>query len=130
MIYDALGRKIPAGDISFVNRVIDLKKKSGSNPWPVIEGCIKFWRDKRRKRWDAYLIHIDDTRETRRDSKFASVHDRANDGYLRYTLDIPQEIIYMIRCIYSPDELPMDKQSGFFKEFAKRFPVFRVAQKI
>ncbi len=128
-ILDSKGRKLEGTDIAFVDKVLKLKNKSGSNPWPVLEEIVKFWRSKNRKRWDAYLIDVQNVKESRKDQKYASVHDKKNDGYLRYILDIPQEIIFMIRCVYSPDELPMDKKSGFFKEFAKKFTVFKVAKK-
>lgn len=129
-IYDQFGRKIDPGDISFINNLVSLKAKSGSNPWPCIEAIIKFWAGKNRNKWKSYLLYLDDIKETRADRKYGSVHDKVNDGYLRYTLDIPMEIVYMIRCLYNADELPMDKQSGFFKEFAKRFPKFKIAEKM
>ena len=115
-------------DISLVERLITIKKKSGSNPWPAIEECIKVFKTRKPTHWKSHLIQVEDLRQSRKDPKYASTHDKATGGYLRYTLDIPSDIIYLINALYSPAELPMNKQ--FFIEFAKRYPELKVAQKL
>ena len=107
--------------------LLDLKKKSGSNPWPVIERVIEVWSKKELRTWESYLVHLDNVRNTRKDKKYASTYDKKHGGYLRYTLDIPQEVMFMIRVLYDPFELPMTKE--FFKEWSKRFPKMRIAEK-
>ncbi len=127
-IYNAFGQKIPLRHIRSVEQLVKLKSRSGSSPWPVIEKCFDIWAAEKPAKWKSYVIYIDDVRKTRKDPKFASTKDPITGGYLRYTVDIPQEIMMMIRCIYSPDELPMNRE--FFIEFAHRFPKFRIAQKL
>lgn len=127
-IYDSFGIKRKIKDVAAVERLFSLKEKSGSNPWPVIEQCIKIWESSEPNTWDSYLYHLESTRETRKDQKFASVHDKKNDGFLRYTLDIPEKVLFMIRCVYDADELPMNKE--FFQSFAQRFPKFKIAEKL
>lgn len=123
-LYNNLGQPIKTDNIQFVDHVVSLKQKSGSNPWPVIEKLISYWANQSPSRYQSFLINISDTKATRRDKKFASSKEQS----LRWTLDVPQEVISMIRCLYNADELPMTKE--FFREFAGRFPAFKVAEKI
>lgn len=123
---DGVPRKI--SDLRAVEHLFKLKEKNGANPWPVIENIIDIWVQKRPKEWQSYLIDLEKTRKTRKDSKYASTYDKKHGGYLRYTLDIPETVIYMIRAVYSPDELPMNKK--FFHEWSRRFPKMKVAQKV
>lgn len=127
-IYDSFGIKRKISHINAVARLEKLKETSGTNPWPVIEECLKVWESKAPKTYESYLIHLDNVKKTRKDSKFASTYDKQTGGYLRYTLDIPQDVMYMIRCLYTADELPMNKR--FFESWAKKFPKMMIAEKL
>lgn len=111
-----------------VDRLVKLKRTNGSNPWPVIEECIKIWEATRPKEWKSYIIELGKLRATRKDRKFASTKDKVTGGYLRYTLDIPEKVMKMIRCIYNPDELPMNRE--FFLAWSRKFPQMKVAEKL
>ena len=124
MIYDMFGRKV---DVAFIEKYAMLKKKSGSSPWPVIEEAIRDWHKTSPKEWKAFLISVQDLRETRKDPKFASTTDKVTGGILRYTLDIPFPVMKIIRAVYNVDELPMNRE--FFQIFARKFPQFRIAEK-
>jgi len=126
--YDQFGRKRKLEHLRAVERLEELKQKNGTNPWPVIEECFRIWESTNPKAWQAHLVNIYDLRRTRKDSKFASSKDPVTGGILRYTLDIPEKVMYMIRMLYSVEELPMDRP--FFLEFARRFPKLKVAQKV
>ena len=128
VIYNAWGIPRHTSHLAAVRYLEEIKKNNGSNPWPVIECCIKIWQDSSPKEWKAYIVEINDLRNTRKDPKFASTYDRVQGGSLRYILDIPEKVIKMIRCVYDVDELPMNKK--FFHEFARRFPKFQIAQKL
>lgn len=119
-------RPVDTGLIDSVDKLIDLKKESGSNPWPVIEKLFELWKISKPTEWKSYIIYIKETRDTRKDKKFACGKEKFNP--VRYTLDIPQWIMLAIRMIYSKEELPMDKV--FFRHFAKHFPKFKIAEKI
>ena len=127
-LFDSRGRKYKSDHIKWVDYVTKLKGKNSSNPWPVIEACFNFWAKQSPTRYRSYLVSINDVRETRKEKKFASTTDRVTGGILRYTLYIPEEVILMIRCIYNESELPMDRK--FFMEFARRFPRFKIAEKL
>lgn len=115
-------------DVIAADKLIGLKKKSGDNPWPVIEEILTIWATKHPNEWQSFLVHIDNVRQTRKDKKFGSTYDKKHGGYLRYTLDIPQQVMLMIRTLYDHTELKMDRR--FFIEFARRFPRLKVAEKL
>ena len=124
-MYDIFGNKI---ELVFIDKYVTLKKKSGSNPWPVIEEAISDWKKIKPKEWEAFIVNVQDLRNTRKDKKYASTTDKVTGGILRYTLDIPYPVMRLIRAVYNVDELPMNKE--FFLEFARKFPYFKVADKL
>lgn len=108
----------------FILHIEKLKSKSGTDPWPVIEAIVDFWVDQSPTRYKSYLYQLEDTRETRLDSKFAE----SKGGMFRYTLDIPADIMYIIRRVYTVEELPMDRE--FFIRWGKKFKKMKIAEKI
>lgn len=126
--YDQFGQVRKWDDVAIVNQLYRLKQVNGSNPWPVIEKVLEVWSKRPTQEWKSYLIQLGKIRATRKDLKFASTKDKITGGYLRYTLDIPEKVIFMIRCLYSSQELPMNRE--FFHYFAKRFPAFKIAEKL
>lgn len=122
-IYDQFGIPRNISDIRSVEKLESLKRKSQGNPWPVIEECLKIWKDSEPKTWESYLYRLEQVKSTRRDQRFG----QSRTGMYRYTLDIPQKVMFMIRCLYDDEELPMNKE--FFHEFARRFPRLKVAEK-
>ena len=119
-------RYAPATDVQAADRLLTLKKTK--DVWEVIEECFKIWADKHPKEYKSFLFHVQEVRETRKRTKgFRGVTKGKDGGYIEYTMDIPQDIIYMLRVLYTPEELPMDKK--FFRKFAKKFPKFKVSGK-
>lgn len=108
----------------FILHIEKIKSKSGTNPWPVIEAIIDFWVDQNYSRYKSYLYQLEETRETRIDSKFGE----SKNKMFRYTLDIPSDIMYIIRHVYTAEELPMNRE--FFIEWGKRFKKMKIADKI
>jgi hypothetical protein len=111
------------------DRLIDLKKDSGSNPWPVIDEILKLWKKSRSEEFKSYLVELDNIKKTRKVTKgFSGVSkDKSKASYTVYIADIPEFVIKAIRMVYDPEELPMTKE--FFTEFTKRYPAFKVAKK-
>jgi len=127
MLFDQFGNPIKEGLVQFVDEVMKARGATGA-PWPAIELIVSFFKKQKPKRYQSHLVQVRDLRETRKDQRFASTTDKVTGGILRYTLDIPSDIIYMIRKVYSEEELPMNRE--FFTEFAKRYPEWKVAQKL
>ena len=127
-IYDKYGIRRKWKDIRAVEKLYKLKETSGSDPWPVIEECLNMWVASAPGTWKSFLYEIDQTRETRKDQEFGSTVDNSTGATLRYTLDIPEKVVYMLRILYTPQELPMNRD--FYIAFANRFPRFKIAQKM
>lgn len=126
-IYDSFGIRRKLSDLRFVEDIEKLKRKSAS-PWPVVERCLEYWAQKEPKAWKSFLINVKNTRDTRRNGgKSDRKKDWKHGGQFTYTLDLPEFVVYMLRMIYTPEELPMNQE--FFDAFAERFPKFRVAEK-
>lgn len=122
-IYDQFGVARDIKYLNAANKLFTLKKKSGSNPWPVVEECLKIWTETHPTQYNSFLVDLTDIKETRK-NKFASSDQEA----FRYTLDIPETVMYMIRMVYSAEELPMDK--SFLRAWGKKFPKMKIAERI
>lgn len=132
VIYDHLGIPRKVEHLRMVERLETLKKESGANFWPVIEECFHMWESTNPTEWESYLVYMDDVRSTRKNKTYAwnsKKGDPVHGGIIRYTLDIPRKVHDMIRCLYTPDELPMNSPK-FTQEFARRFPQYKVAEKL
>lgn len=110
--------------VKTIEHLYKLKAKSVSDPWPVIEECLNIWSESEPTNYQSFLYNLQGVKESRRDRTYAA----SPTGSLRYTLDVPERVLYMIKMLYTTDELPMNKE--FFREWAKRFPKMRVAEKI
>lgn len=107
--------------VMLVDKLIKLKRDNQTNVWVVIDEIIKIWKDKYPTSWKSFIVTTEKTRDSRA-NKYGS-NDRAG---LRYTVDMPEWVHNVIRRLYDPSELAMDKK--FFREFWKRYPVFRVSE--
>jgi hypothetical protein len=119
------GKIYKAEDILFADKVIEARKNK--DPWTVIEMLVEAWAKKTPEDFKAFKLHLSDTKSGLDDKKFGRT---TGDKYMerRLTVVFPQDLMYMIRSIYKNDELPMDKK--FFSEFAKRFRIFQIPEKL
>lgn len=108
-------------DIIFADKVIE--QKINKSPWEVIETIVNHWISKNPTKYDSFLIDIKAKRDTRR-----NVYGSNKSRSIRSTLDIPADIIKMIRAVYKSDEFPMDKK--FMEEMWRRYPVFRASERL
>jgi len=123
IIYNQYGEPRDTRDIEAVEGLLKLKEKHGSDVWPVIEECLRIWTSKHPSEYKSFLFQLDDMKQTRR-NQFAS----SETEMFRYTLDIPEKVIFMLRKLYTTDELPMDKK--FFRTWARKFPKMQIAERI
>jgi len=123
---DDLVKYAPAKTVQAADRLLRLKKEN--KLWEVVEECFNIWSSKHPTEWKSFLFHVQEIRETRKSTKgFRGVTKGKDGGYIEYTMDVPQDVIFMLRVLYTPDELPMDKK--FFRQLGKRFPKFKVSGK-
>ena len=104
------------------DKIMEASKDKGV--WEVIGEIIQIWFDSHPARWSSYLIHLKEIKKTRKNELASS---EKHGSYLRYLVDVPIEVTKMIRIIYPPDELKMDKK--FWRKFAKEFKMFTIPKK-
>jgi hypothetical protein len=129
-IYDDFGKKRKISDLNAVETLFRLKRENGSNPWPVIEKCIEIWTQTNPREWKSFLYEVNDTKRNRRNEFAASDprKDEKHGGIIRYTLDIPEKVMFMVRCVYDSSELDMNRE--FMLKWARKFPRMKIAEKI
>lgn len=93
--------------------------------WDVIEEVMKVWAKTNPKSYESYLVDLKDFKDTGKITNiggkaFSNVSKDANGNILRHRLDIPVKVVYMIRRLYSVEELPMDEK--FYNKWARLFP--------
>lgn len=123
VVEDGIPRR--AEDIELVEQVIKLR--NNKNHWAVIDLLIKVWAKSASDEVDAFQVQVKDYKEGLVDSKYGQTKG-GKDFERRFTISFPKTLMIMIRTQYKADELPMD--SKFFSEFAKRYPFFKVSEKI
>ena len=101
-----------------------LKCKNNSDHWGAVDLLLKAWSKSAPDEVDALQIQINDYKETLADPKFGQTKG-GKQFERRFQLVFPRKLLQMIRTIYKPEELIMDKE--FFAEFIKRYPFFKVA---
>jgi hypothetical protein len=102
------------------------KMKEQNDVWQVIEEVVKVWAASRPNEYNSYVVDVSDTKELMYDKEFGQSKHKSE--HLRRYLDIPDTVMKMIRIIYNPDELPMNK--AFFHKWAKKFPKMTVVNKV
>jgi len=112
-------------DIQFAESII--KKRNNKDPWSVIDDLVRNWAERAPENVKAIMVNVDQYREQIKDKKYGQTFD-GKDMERRFTLSFPYDLMLLIRSQYTTEELPFDK--GFYKEFGKRYPAFKVAQKI
>ena len=119
------GRIRGADDVSLVDKVIETKNNKGV--WETIEFLVNAWMKKTPEEFEGFRVQIDAYRDGLFDPKYGQTSG-GKDMERRFTMSFPQSLYLMIRSIYKPDELNMDKK--FLAEFARRFPFFRIPEKL
>ena len=116
------GKLRKAEDVALVDKIIELKNNEG--PWAVVDFLLKVWSERSPDEVKAIQIDVEEQREMLTDKKFGTTAG-GKDIERRFKMLFPSNLSLMIRTIYKAEELPFDDK--FFSEFAKRYPVFKVA---
>lgn len=111
-------------DIELAEKVIEMKNTK--DHWTVIDELVRVWAKKAPDEEKAIQINVNQYRESLIDKKFGQTK-LGKDQERRFKLSFPYTLMMMIRSVYKHDELKIDE--GFFDEFAKRYPAFKVAEK-
>lgn len=119
------GRVRDADHVTLTEKVLQLKNKG--KHWEAIDLLLKAWAENAPEEVDALAVQIDNYQEVLVDKKFGQTKG-GKDFERRFTISFPQKLLMMIRAVYKADELNMDNE--FFKEFATKYPFFKVAETI
>lgn len=98
--------------------LVDTRNTKGL--WETIAEVVKVWEAEKKAQYVSHLVDMADKKETRL-NKYGANKEKT----LRYLVDIPQDILAMIRILYTVEEVPFDK--AFFRRFARKFPHYKVA---
>ena len=123
--YDNLtGRVHKAEDVELADKLVQERKNKGH--WEVKTELVDAWMRRTPEEFKAFKVHLQYTREDLKDPEFAKTSDQIQER--RLVAIIPMSLMAMIRSMYSPRELIMDRK--FHQEFARRFKFFQVPDKI
>lgn len=112
-------------DVELAEKVVEQRKNK--DPWVVIDELLKIWAAKAPDDEKAVRINVDEYKEVQKDKVFAqTMHGK--DQERRLILAFPYSLQQMIRTQYKADVLPFDKK--FYKEFARRYPAFKIPEKV
>ena len=112
-------------DVELAEKIVE--KVKTKDPWEVIDDLVRVWAHSCPDDVEAISINLRQYRETQHDKEFATTMN-GKDQERRFKLAFPKHLMLMIRSQYKADDLQMD--SKFFNEFAKRYPSFKVAERI
>jgi hypothetical protein len=121
----------PAKAVQAIDRLIKLKNTKSH--WVVIKEIVRMWAEERPTEYKSFIITLKDTQATRKKKaglwgkEYKGISYDTKGSRLVDMVDIPVRVMKMIRAIYKPDQLPMDKK--FFNGFIKRFPKFKIGGK-
>ncbi len=119
------GKLRQAGDVELADKALETKKNKGL--WDTLELLVNAWMKKTPEDFEGFKLQIDAYRDGLFDSKYGQTAG-GKDMDRRFTMVFPEKLFFMIRTIYKSDELNMDKK--FYAEFARRFPFFRIPDKL
>ncbi len=125
------GRLTESTDLQVVDHLLKLRKEKPF--WEVVEAVVDAWVKRDPEQYKSYVIHLD---AVKKDQKVKSKGGgrgwrgvSKTDGIERsLVVDYPVWIDMCLRVLYKGDEVEFDKK--FYREIAKRFPMFRIREKV
>ncbi len=119
------GKFRDASDVQLADKTLETRKNKGL--WGTLELLVDAWAKKTPEEFQGFKIQIDAYRDGLVDPKYGQTKG-GKDMERRFTMVFPQSLYMMIRSMYKADELNMDRK--FLAEFANRFPMFRIPEKL
>ena len=119
------GRIRKLADVELAEDIV--KTRNQKDHWAVIDKLIKTWEERTPDEVQAIKINLSQYKESLDDKEFGQTR-LGKEQERRFSLVFPLQLQNMIRTLYSADDVPFSKE--FYREFSKRYPRFRVAEKI
>jgi hypothetical protein len=124
-VIDQSGKVRTSEDVELADKIMETKRDKGL--WPTIDLLLKVWKEKTPDEVKALKVQITDQKGVLADQEFGQTTG-GKDFERRLTLMFPANLQMMIRSLYKSDELQINQE--FFNEFARRYPMFMVADKL
>lgn len=118
------GNYRPIHHVAAVDRIFESYKKKGF--WETIDTMMKVWEEINPGAWRELIVEVQNTRDDLVDKRYATTGKQSRYMERRLLLRMPDFVCQSIMKLY-PDE-PMDRK--FYNKFARRYPAFRVSEKI
>ncbi len=112
----------PAHHVAAVDRIMKAYKMKPF--WGFVDEVMTVWADIHPAQWKEMIIDIKEQRLDLKDRKYATTESKHMER--RLLLRMPEFVNYAIVKMY-PD-YPMDRK--FFNTFARRYPAFRISEKV
>lgn len=140
VIQNRWGELIPVEKYQ-ITRHLWMTKRSG-DLWKTVEEVIKVFQKAQPKKWKSYIIQLEEEKrfapvENVGSKRFRGIHkDRSNTNTRGMTnvhqVDFPIWIMLCLRKLYTEEELSFsgDRGKKFFREFGRRFSIFRIHEQV
>ena len=119
------GRIRKLADVELAEDIV--KTRNQKDHWAVIDKLIKTWEERTPDEVQAIKINLEQYKEGLYDKEFGQTR-LGKEQERRFSLVFPLQLQNMIRTLYSAEDVPFSKE--FYRDFAKRYPRFRVAEKM
>lgn len=132
--FNRYGEIIPANKITLAERLWKMKQEKPF--WEVVEEVIKVFKKTRPEAYKSFVLHLDYTRGVQKETSVGNSRFRGVsklDGGLRALIvDFPAWVMLCLKKLYTDDELQWTGEEGkkFYREFAKRFPEFKILERM
>ena len=128
--FDQETQRYMTSDIYQLKAALDQARLS-KDPWKAVDVIVKAFKEKYPKRYKSYVIRLEKLRASEKvtqvgNKRFRGV-SKAEGTYTAHTVDFPAWIMTGLRKVFSTKELIMDQE--FFREFAARYPEYRIMEK-
>lgn len=111
-----------ARHVAAVDRIMNAAKTKSF--WGFVDEVMVVWAEIHPAQWREMIVDIKEQRHGLRDRQYATTESKHMDR--RLLLRMPEFVNYAIVKMF-PD-YPMDRK--FFNTFAKRYPAFRISEKV
>jgi hypothetical protein len=129
-VVDESGNIRKSEDVQAVDMLLKLRETKPF--WEVVEGVVSYWMKKDKSRWESYILHLDAVKKDQKQTRVGNSQWRGvsrADGIERsLVVDFPVWIDMCLRVLYKGDSVEFNQE--FYREFAHRFPVFRIREKV
>ena len=112
----------PMRNVAVVDHLMEVSKTKGF--WPFVDEVMKVWEEVNPGQWKELIAEVNETKSRLNDRKYATTGSKHMER--RFLLRMPEFVHNVIWKMY-PD---YDMNREFFNKFARRYPAYRVSEKI